>query len=197
MATESFPATLPQPEVSYGFGVETTTLRTKDRSGGLATRGRGGLRTHKIRVKWKLTDAELQTFETFFDTTLADGSKLFDITLPFGDGLKTNEATFFESAYQAVYIPHLNWEVTATLIVDEANEIDTYSDFADLMLSQSGTIYTAVLPLSQAFLTSEGYLKTGIAEKLDLSLAELSSDDYAYDSDAWLDLSTATLTDDP
>lgn len=192
MASQSFPAGLPRPLVSYNFSVESDSIRSGDATALFQARQRSESRVHKARVSWDFTDAELQSFESFFEITLKQGSLPFNFTMPFGDGLKSNEAVFFEGAYQSRYVANQQWRVTATLLVDDANEAESEQAVADSLLGASGGNSGFVVPLGIFTLESLNGIVVS-SQSIKLSTFTLESEDYSVVSSSALDLSTFTL----
>lgn len=121
MAT--FPATLPNPQVS-GFQVSPLdqTARTEMESGAARSRRRSAARNDQVAVVWQFTDDEMATFRAWFDADeaadgAAAGAAWFDISLPVGDGgLDAVEARFI-GPFRAGMPSNLIWSVSATLEV--------------------------------------------------------------------------------
>jgi len=161
MADATFPATLPHPTTDFAFSVNSHNVRTKDATGLPIGRKRSSLRLHKVGVKFSMTDAQLTTFQTFFNTTILNGSMPFNIDLSLGDGEKANTARFFEGKYEVANQGYLDWLVTATLIVENPNEADTSSEYVTLITNTTGTTQTTNMPLQCGLLETATWLLTG------------------------------------
>ena len=116
MAT--WPATLPPPEkTGYQLAPTDPTIRTEMEVGLPRTRRRTAARDDRITVTWKFTDAQMQTFRTFFNGDGQGGAAWFTIDLASGNTGIDSESARFASMWQAELLPGLNWRVTATLEV--------------------------------------------------------------------------------
>lgn len=111
---------LPNPVLSgYALDPVAASLRTDMEIGAARSRRISRARNDRVSVVWKMTDAQLTTFRTWFDNDAqaAGGSAWFSVTLAIGTGgLKSVEARFVGS-YKAEPLPGLNWQVSATLEV--------------------------------------------------------------------------------
>jgi hypothetical protein len=78
MAT--WPATLPPPEKpGYQIAPTDPAIRTEMEVGLPRTRRRSAARDDRITVSWKFTDAQMQTFRTFFNGDGQGGAALDEI----------------------------------------------------------------------------------------------------------------------
>lgn len=118
MAT--FPGTLPAPQRDgYGLNPVDQSIRTDMESGAARARRRTAARQDKIQVSWKFSDAQMDTFRTWFDNSAecAGGAAWFTISLAVGaTGIDSKSARFI-GAFQAKLLPGLRWHVSATLEV--------------------------------------------------------------------------------
>ena len=67
----------------------------------------------EVRLQWLFTDAELATFEAWYQLRIAYGTASFDIELRDGMSLAAHAAQFVDS-YQ-VALDGIHWRVSATL----------------------------------------------------------------------------------
>lgn len=118
MAT--FPGTLPVPLLDgYALNPIDQTIRTDMEVGAARARRRTAARQDKLQASWKFTDAQMDTFRTWFDNAseCAGGAAWFTINLAVGaTGIDSKNARFI-GAFQAKLLPGLNWQVSATLEV--------------------------------------------------------------------------------
>lgn len=161
MADATFPSTLPNPTTDFAYSVDSHNVRTKDATALPIGRKRSSVRVHQIGISWSMTDAQLTTFQTFFNSTILKGSMPFNITLSLGDGEKANTARFFEAKYNAANQGYLDWKVTATLVVEDPNEADTCSEYVTLITETTGTTQTTNIPLQCGLLEASKWLLTG------------------------------------
>jgi len=84
MANATWPNGLPQILLKDGYGEKPgeNTIETPVDSGPAKSRRRGTARVRHITASLLLTASERSTFETFHDSTLADGSLPFDWVHP-------------------------------------------------------------------------------------------------------------------
>jgi hypothetical protein len=118
MAT--WPSTLPVPSYDgYALDPVDPVIRTDMEVGSGRSRRRTKARNDKINVTWRLTDAEMATFRTWFDddAQAAGGSAWFTTTLATGaTGLDSVEARF-SGMWKGSLSGGMNWTITATLEV--------------------------------------------------------------------------------
>lgn len=118
MAT--FPGTLPAPQLDgYALNPIDQTIRTDMEVGSARSRRRTATRQDKVQCSWKFTDAQMDTFRTWFDNSAecAGGAAWFTISLPVGATGIDSKTARFVGAFQATLLPGLNWRVSATLEV--------------------------------------------------------------------------------
>lgn len=102
MAT--FPTTLPQPLISgYKINPKDQTVRTDMDTGTARVRRQTTDRGDHVTVKWLVTDAQLDTFRTWFDGTTASdaqgGAAWFTITLNLGNTGQESASARFAGPY--------------------------------------------------------------------------------------------------
>jgi len=97
MADPTFPASLPACRVDgYGYQYVAPFART-DMDGGLARQRRRFVSTPaNVTVSWRLTQAQLATFESFVRNDLQAGVAWFTVRLPNGQGLTPVRARLTE-----------------------------------------------------------------------------------------------------
>lgn len=121
MAT--WPTDLPAPNLS-GYQVEPTdqSLRTDMEFGAARSRRRSFARLDRVRVGWVFTDAQMDTFRTWFENSAeaAGGSAWFAITLRIGNTGATAQEARFVGGFQAGLRKASLWEVSAQLEVRDA-----------------------------------------------------------------------------
>ena len=116
-------AGLPDPQVSgYTLAPVDPSLRTEMEAGAARARRRTYARNDRVSARWVFTDAEMDTFRTWFenDSQAAGGAAWFSVSLRIGNtGATTQEARFI-GAYQAELLGGAKWSVTANLEVRDA-----------------------------------------------------------------------------
>jgi len=113
MAT--WPTTLPNP--IYGMGVDPTdkTVRTDMEAGAARVRRRSKARNDSINATWEFTDAQMDTFRTWFAGDCNDGSEWFQLTMPDGfGGQNLLDVRFIGTFKSTIDGPDL-WRVSASL----------------------------------------------------------------------------------
>lgn len=80
----TWPASLPQDPSLDGYSSEDQSgmLRSEMDSGPPKQRRRFTATTENISLSWLMTKTQLSTFNSFYKTTLLEGSLAFDITHP-------------------------------------------------------------------------------------------------------------------
>lgn len=119
----TWPATLPAPQVAgYALNPVDMTARTEMEAGPARVRRRSSARVDMVPVRWSMTDAQMEIFRAWFDSpTEADGGAAwFSVSLLMGNGGFQTVTARFSGIWQAPYIPHMRWEVQATLEVRDA-----------------------------------------------------------------------------
>lgn len=114
-------ASLPQYAKVDGYRIApvAASRRTDMESGAGKSRRITYARNDRVSVSWQMTDAQLDTFRTWFDddAQAAGGSAWFYISLAVGGtGLESVEARFV-GEYSIAAMEGLNWVVSATLEV--------------------------------------------------------------------------------
>jgi len=116
----SWPSTLPDP-MSDGYSIAPIdqTLRTDMEMGAARARRITSARNDALNVVWKMTDAQLATFRTWFDspTEAAGGSAWFTISLALGTGGLVSTTARFSGAPKIAHAGSLRWTVSAALEV--------------------------------------------------------------------------------
>lgn len=119
----SWPATLPAPMVAgYALNPVNMTVRTEMESGAARVRRRSSAGNVRASVQWNMSDAQMAIFRTWFDDPAkADGGAAwFSVSLLMGNGGFRTVTARFSGIWQAAYVPHLRWQVQATLEVRDA-----------------------------------------------------------------------------
>lgn len=115
---ETWPlSSLPYPSTDYSGSVDAGVLRTKMDSGKARQRRKTVSELATISVKWEFSDDEMSIFRAWHAEKLNLGVDWFNIDLPFGGGLETQQARFVQGNFSPTYTAHLYWEVTASLEV--------------------------------------------------------------------------------
>ena len=113
----SWPTTLPLAEVDgYGIQPQAAFIRTDMDQGPTRQRRRFTTAPTHYSVKWLLTEAQLATFESWYEGPADAGAGWFSITLRNGQGLQSVDARFTQP-WQATMLGGHHYEVTATLEV--------------------------------------------------------------------------------
>ncbi len=95
MASLSYPSTLPSPnQPKYSLQPVDPVVRTNMDSGSPRQRRRFTVYPTQIQVEWLYTEAEMATFEAWFDLTVNSGESWFNIDLINGLSITTYEARF-------------------------------------------------------------------------------------------------------
>lgn len=118
----AWPSTLPAPLGSdYGVDFTDATVRTDMESGPARVRRRYTAAPDMVQLGWKFTEAQMATFRTFFEDTIAMGAAWFDLPLKDGRaaGMVTREVRFTQPP-RAAYIPGFGWHVSAVVEVRSA-----------------------------------------------------------------------------
>lgn len=119
MAT--WPATLPSPRNSgYRVNPIDQTIRTDMDVGYSRTRRRTSARSDQVAAEWLFTDAQLDTFRTWFDGDGEGGAAWFDVDLYVGNTGASSVTARFVGAWTAVAAScSSHWVVSGTLEVRE------------------------------------------------------------------------------
>lgn len=117
----SWPANLPSPSIS-GYGIQPVdpTIRTDMEKGAVRARRRTVAKNDHFPVEWALDNDQFVEFRAWFDDPDgADGGAgwfYIDLLTGMDAGFITVSARFL-GIWEAPYIPHKNWHVTAVLEV--------------------------------------------------------------------------------
>lgn len=110
----AFPATLPKPLIeNYGGTQDQAFIRTEMEAGSVRQRQRFSAANHQLNMSWFLTDIEMATFKTFFDTTINRGSDWFTMNLNVGNGFADYD-TRFTKPYEYSRIEGHYWRINAS-----------------------------------------------------------------------------------
>lgn len=119
----SWPAALPSPKnAGYAISPTNQTVRTDMEVGLARQRRRTADRADHVSVRWLFTDAELDTFRTWFesDTDAQGGASWFTVTLYLGNtGSTSVDARFIGPPTITASSCTDHWDVAATLEVLE------------------------------------------------------------------------------
>ena len=113
----SWPSTLPLPYIDYnGTPRNSTTVGPIEDGNHVQRRSRSRKAYFSITMQWVLKPSELEAFQTFFDTTLGNGTAAFSIELRFPKNSELTEwmVRFDGDGYQTQYQDGL-WQVSADL----------------------------------------------------------------------------------
>ncbi len=120
MAIE-WPASLPLPTQSgYGYSPKSAVAESNMDDGTVLVRRRYIRTPYSVRVNWRMTKAQLATFESFFQYTLTSGVLYFNTPLINGKGVNRVSAQFDQSSgtpYSVAQADSLydSFDVSATL----------------------------------------------------------------------------------
>jgi hypothetical protein len=88
-------------------------------AGAKRVRRRTKARHDVFNAAWQLTDAQMDTFRTWFEGDCQDGAAWFTISIPDGKlGFATVDARFIDGKYNADVDEGLIWVVSASLEVE-------------------------------------------------------------------------------
>lgn len=110
----SWPTSLPLPLSGFGEDTERPVARLEMDSGHTRQVQRFDASVKSYSVAWDMDETQVQTFETFYHTTLRSGARQFTITLPV-DGVYLAVPCRFEAGYATQYRDINRFRVTATL----------------------------------------------------------------------------------
>jgi len=132
----SYPSTLlPAPRIA-GYGIDPTdmTARTEMDAGNVVARRRTYHQRDVVNVAWTFSDRQMAIFRAWFHSSEGanGGAGWFDMVLLDGWHGKESRNCRFASNWQAKYVPHLYWEVTAT--IEMRNVVYTARQLENLML---------------------------------------------------------------
>lgn len=119
----TWPATLPAPMVAgYALNPVDMTARTEMEAGPARVRRRSSARVDMVPVQWSVSDAQMAIFRAWFDDPAEanGGAAWFTVSLLMGNGGTQTVSARFSGIWQAAYVPHLRWQVQATLEVRDA-----------------------------------------------------------------------------
>lgn len=110
-----WPVALPLPFLEYSGEPRNGTLVSPTDAAAISRRSRFERSYTTLSVAWVFTDAQYQSFKTFFATTLGNGTAQFAIELrfPLNSGL-TEWSVRIEDGYTAAHEEGM-WRVQATL----------------------------------------------------------------------------------
>ena len=128
MASISYPPTLPAPnQPKYELQPIDPVVRTNMEMGSPRNRRRFTSYPTQIPVEWLFTEAEMATFEAWFDQTVNAGESWFNIDLINGLGVTAYEARFVgtgKNPWKAPMQPGNNYLVSSMLEVRARPTLD-------------------------------------------------------------------------
>ncbi len=128
MAAVDYPATLPAPnQAKYALQPVDPVIRTQMDSGSPRNRRRFTTYPTRIPVEWLFTEAEMATFESWFDNTVNSGESWFNVNLINGLSVSSYEARFYGSngnPWKASMQPGNSYVVSAILEVKSRPILD-------------------------------------------------------------------------
>lgn len=110
---------LPLPTANFANKVTSSVIRTKMDSGRTRQRRRFTSGVRAVDVTFRFTDAEYALFQGVYKYKLSSGADWFTISLPLGDDFKDYTARFTGDTYQTNYVPVMNWDVKASMEVED------------------------------------------------------------------------------
>ena len=114
LAAAVWPNSLPRPLSGFGEAQERPAMRLPMDSGHIRQQQRFDASVPTYSITWNFSAAEMATFETFFFTTLQNGSRQFTIPLPV-DNAYNAVPVRFDGAYTSTYRAVNRFQVSATL----------------------------------------------------------------------------------
>lgn len=96
MSLSAFPFTPIYLEGGFAQEQRFTPATTEMEDGPVGGRRWSAIRARREAFQWLCTAAEKDSFETFFDTTLVDGTLRFTLATPNSDGTTTSRTCHFE-----------------------------------------------------------------------------------------------------
>lgn len=121
-----WPTSIPPISSKISVKVSTNVARTDVKNGLPRQRNRFKNQISVYNVSWLLTDAELNTFETFHRVNLNNGNQWFEIDLPVTQGFQTALARFVKGEYKSSNKGVLNWSVSASLEIENSYGYTSY-----------------------------------------------------------------------
>lgn len=118
----AWPSTLPAPLTeNYGVDATDTTVRTDMDSGPARVRRRFTAAPDMLTATWRLSEAQMAIFRTFFEDDIDHGAAWFDMPVKDGrtEGGETQEVRF-SAPWRASYIGGYGWTISATIEVRNA-----------------------------------------------------------------------------
>jgi hypothetical protein len=117
---EAFPATLPKPTQALSLRQRANSIRTKMDAGNVRQRRRFTTEILQVEIRWEFTDAEMSLFISWHKQKINLGTDWFTLSLPLGTtGFQTHTVRFQDGDFNQDYVPVSNWEVSATLDVQQ------------------------------------------------------------------------------
>ncbi len=116
----SWPGGLPPPTMAgYSLAPVDQALRTEMEFGAARARRRSYARNDRISLALQLSDAQMDTFRTWFedDAEAAGGAAWFSMSLRIGDTGATTQEARFVGSFRASLAGAGRWSVTADLEV--------------------------------------------------------------------------------
>ena len=114
----------PPPPLVAGYALNPVdmTARTEMEAGPARVRRRSSARVDMVPVQWSMSDAQMGEFREWFrsEDGANGGAGWFTISLLMGNGGTQTVIARFSGIWQAAYVPHLRWQVQATLEVRDA-----------------------------------------------------------------------------
>lgn len=132
---------LPDPSANgYSFSVIPICDRVRMDSGRYRQTRRATKQFHRVNLSWDLNDEQLYLWKGWYNAVTNNGGDSFQINLAFGGGLKGNLAQFEGSGYTATMTDLFEWNVSASLILEDIDEIDNSSDLSDKLTEIGGSL---------------------------------------------------------
>lgn len=110
---------LPNPTTDFSQDNQASVTRTTMQSGRVRQRRWSTSDRRDMPVNWQLNDDDFELFQSFHKYKLNGGNDWFTIQLPVGGGFKTCTVRFKECAFKASYRTSMNWDVSATLEIQD------------------------------------------------------------------------------
>ena len=118
MSAVPMPPQLPNPLARYSFEAPSVSVTKLMDSSRVRQYPRSTKQPRKARIRWFLTDTQLEFFKLWYNIGLEAGTLKFSAKMAFGDSLQTNTARFLTD-YQVFHDGHFEWRIEAEVEVED------------------------------------------------------------------------------
>lgn len=113
MATWPLPTV--KPSSTFSYAPVDQTIRTEMDVGTARVRRRTSARNDLFTTMWIMSNSQVATFRSWFDSDIDGGASWFTISLPIGNTVATSVSARFKGPYTLDHVGGTFWKINGVL----------------------------------------------------------------------------------